>query len=110
MQWHCCNKPSELRKKNTNKNIKRTYYIIRRHKTASGIEFEKIKTNLSEDGKSLTFKTDRFSVYALAYEDTPINEKNPSTLDSIQLYMTLGSISVVALALIIMYSKKRALN
>ena len=29
-----------------------------------------IEAKLSEDGKSLVFKSDKFSTYALAYEDT----------------------------------------
>lgn len=41
-------------------------------------------TKLSKDGKSLTFETDKFSTYALAYSDVASsdvsNVKNPPNL------------------------------
>lgn len=46
----------------------RKYYIIRNH---NGI-VEYLDAILSEDGKTLSFETDKFSAYALAYSDEKI--------------------------------------
>ncbi len=59
----------------------RTYYILREH---NGV-YEKLDATLTKDGK-LSFATDKFSKYAIAYEDV----KNPDTLDSIVSIVTLA--------------------
>ena len=48
-------------------NSKRTYYIIRVHETDAGTEVDILPTTKS--GDELTFKTDRFSTYAIAYAE-----------------------------------------
>ncbi len=63
------------------KGYTRTYYILREHDG----KVEKLDATLTEDGK-LSFATDKFSKYAIAYEDV----KNPGTLDSIVSIVTLA--------------------
>ena len=48
-------------------NSKRTYYVIRVHETWAGREATILPT--TRNGDTLTFKTDRFSVYAIAYTE-----------------------------------------
>lgn len=48
--------------------LTRKYYIIRNHDG----EVEYLQAELSEDGKSLSFETDKFSTYVLAYADVEI--------------------------------------
>lgn len=59
----------------------RTYYILRSHDG----KITKLEAILSEDGKYVTFTSDRFSEYALVYTDTKINipsEQIPTTNDN----------------------------
>ncbi len=79
----------------------RTYYVLREH---NGV-VEKLSTKLSEDGKNLTFATDKFSTYALAYEDVK-EVDNPLTADAIVMYVAVGVISLGALALGVKVLKK----
>ena len=72
--------PEEL--KNTDKLVNRTYYVIRQHED----KVEKLPATLSKDGNHLVFKSDKFSTYALAYEDT----ENPGTFDGISMYLVIG--------------------
>ncbi len=96
--------PEDL--KNEDKKVTRKYYVIRRHVNEDGtVEVEKLDATLSKDGKSLTFKTDKFSTYALAYED--VANENPKTLDNIGIYIILGTLSLVAFASVVVYRKKR---
>ena len=67
------------------KGYTRTYYILREH---NGV-YEKLNATLTKDGK-LSFATDKFSKYAIAYEDV----KNPDTLDSIVSIVTLAISSI----------------
>ena len=67
------------------KGYTRTYYILREH---DGV-YEKLNATLTKDGK-LSFATDKFSKYAIAYEDV----KNPDTLDSIVSIVTLAISSI----------------
>ena len=63
--------PEELR--NTNEKIKRSYYVIRVHEDASGTKtVEQVQS--SQKGYNLTFTTDKFSIYAIAYSDEAIPE------------------------------------
>lgn len=74
----------------------RTYYILRYH---DGV-VDTILGTISEDGKYIEFETDRFSVYALSYEDTiEVTEDlvNPETFDSVMFYFIISSISLVAI-------------
>lgn len=80
----------------------RTYYIIREHNN----ETEILNTTLSEDGKYLTFESDKFSSFALAFvdkkieEDKEINQK-PETTPSKPVNVDTGSSiteNIIALA------------
>jgi len=98
--------PEEL--KNTNKNIKRTYYVIRRHLGDNNQEIlEKIPATLSDDGSTLSFETDQFSTYALAYNDATVtNVNNPQTFDGLTSSILLGTISLIGIAALVVYLKK----
>lgn len=82
--------------------VTRTFYIVRYHDGKA--EF---LDTVNKDGV-LTFKSDKFSAYAIAYEDkanTSVGKvtgetevKNPATIDSIGLALFAGVFSFVALA------------
>lgn len=80
--------------KNQDENIIRTYYIIRKHDD----KVEVLDTKLIDSNK-LSFKSDSFSIYALAYLDTKKEEPidNPATYDNIGIYLSLGAISIFSL-------------
>ena len=63
--------PEEL--KAVKEGYTREFYIIRVHEG----ETEKLPVTVNADG-TLSFKTDRFSTYALAYTDTAIEEETPT--------------------------------
>ena len=65
---------------NTNSAVNRTYCIVRRHDGAITV----LDAVFDAAGKTLTFKTDRFSIYAIAYKDTavPSSSTNPSSNNS----------------------------
>ena len=67
----------------------RSYKVIRVH---NGVA-EELDTKLS--GDKVVFSSDRFSTYALTYEDTKIT-KNPETGDNIIPYIGLLIVSMVA--------------
>ncbi len=71
---------------------KRNYYILREHNG----KVEKLETKLSEDGKSLTFASDKFSRYVIAYVDEVV-PSNPQTGDNILTYVFVGLISILVL-------------
>lgn len=98
--------PENLR--GTENGYTREYYIVREHNG----ETELIKAKVSEDGNYITFETDRFSTYALAYKDVKVeaeNVKNPSTGDYIVSYVTLLVVSAIGIAFVIL-NKKKAMN
>lgn len=80
----------------------RTYYIIREHNN----ETEILNTTLSEDGKYLTFESDKFSSFALAFVDKKIEEdkeidQKPETTPSKPVNVDTGSSiteNIIALA------------
>lgn len=76
--------------------ITREYYVIREH---DGV-VEKLSTTLS--GDTLSFSTDKFSTYALAYEDTV----NPDTSDNILMYVAIAGLSLAAVLVILKLRKK----
>lgn len=89
----------------------RTYYIVRYHDGKSEILDAKV------DGNILTFASDKFSTYAIAYTDTentpvvnPDSEVNPSTSDNIILYVTTGIIAIAGLAITTINLKKQKNN
>ncbi len=81
----------------------RTYYIVRYH----GDEAEIIDTELN--GNVLTFASDKFSTYAIAYTDTK-TEENPKTGDSIVLYLTTGIIALAGIGYTALNIYKRKNN
>ena len=60
--------PEEL--KNTNPNVKRNYTVLRIHDG----KLDDLGCKIDEKGEYVVFKTNKFSTYALAYADTPIDE------------------------------------
>lgn len=81
----------------------RNYYVIRVHDG----ETTKLDVELV-DGK-LVFETDRFSTYALAYNDVKNNEVvNPQTLDNVNSYVAIAIISLVSLAGVTLYITKKS--
>ena len=79
----------------------RTYYILRSHDG----KITKLEAILSEDGKYVTFASDKFSEYALVYTDTKINipsEQIPTTNDNeIMPPKTYDNISVTLITAIV---------
>ena len=102
--------PDELQQ--VSEGYTRTYYMLREHDG----KIEVLDTTVASDGKSLTFETDKFSNYALVYSDVLIDDdepvidepvENPSTNDSVGVFMALGAISVMGLATATVVLKKR---
>ena len=62
---------------NTNSAVIRTYYIVRNHEGTITV----LDAAFDAANKTLTFKTDRFSDYAIAYKDTavPSSGSNPGS-------------------------------
>ena len=64
---------------NTNSAVNRTYCIVRRHDGAITV----LDAAFDAANKTLTFKTDRFSIYAIAYKDTAVpSSSNPGSNNS----------------------------
>ena len=65
---------------NTNSAVNRTYYIVRNHEGTITV----LDAAFDAASKTLTFKTDRFSDYAIAYKDTavPSSGSNPGSNNS----------------------------
>lgn len=79
----------------------RVFYIIREHGNGADI----LTTTVSDDKTTLSFASDKFSTYALAYEDTPI--ETPNTLDNVAMFITAGIVALVgALAFAYTYIKR----
>ena len=89
--------------KNTDAKLNRNYYVLREHDG----KVDTIKTELSKDGKYLVFKTDKFSTYALAYEDVEkVEEKVPQTSDGIKTTLIVGTLAIISAVGISLYLKK----
>ena len=90
----------------------RTYYIVRVHDGKTDI----LDVTDNGDG-TISFKTDKFSTYALAYNDTKTASttkaantnaiKNPKTLDKALIYTTIFMVSAIAFYLSFRYVKKK---
>lgn len=82
----------------------RNYVIIRIHNGESDI----IAATDNGDG-TLSFKTDKFSTYVLAYEDVEKASEpvNPPTYDGISTYIAFGALSLLGLAAASIYAKKK---
>lgn len=65
--------PEDL--KSVDEGYTRIFYIVRGHND----EFDALEATLSEDGKFLTFASDKFSIYALAYVDVKDEVKDDVT-------------------------------
>lgn len=99
--------PEELR--NAKDGMTRKYYIVREHREDDKSQVDLLEATISEDGKYLVFKTDKFSTYAIAYEDIAQDNasvENPKTLDGVMLYVTLG-LACVAIIGVSLNSLKR---
>lgn len=89
---------------NKDKNIKREYKIIRIHDG----EASYIDSDYNKDNNTIKFSSDKFSEYAIVYNDT--NMKNPATGDKITTYLIIGLISIIALITTIILLKKNKRN
>ena len=80
----------------------RKYYVVRYHDGKSEI------ISASIDGNVLSFESDKFSTYALAYEDVKDEViVNPPTGDKIVLDLVVGIVSVAGLGLVARSIAKR---
>lgn len=75
----------------------RIYYIVREHNG----EIEILDTKLSEDGKTIEFTSDKFSAYAIAYEDKRVEtnaqtQENNNTIQNLVSNPSTGDIIVLA--------------
>ena len=75
----------------------RKYSVIRIHENKDGEYETTILPAIEKDGK-VTFETDKFSTYVLAYEDVK-DTKNPNTGDNMLVYFAAAVMSVIGLAL-----------
>lgn len=74
---------------NKNGSMNRSYSILRSHDGA----VEALETNFDAKAKTLTFKTDRFSDYAIAYKDTAVPSSSSGssyTAPDDSVYYTCG--------------------
>ncbi len=74
------------------KGYTRTYYILREH---DGV-VEKLDATLSKDGKSISFASDKFSTYAIAYVDEEA-VTTPNTGDNIMTFVVEGSVAIIGI-------------
>ena len=86
---------------------KRTYYIIRVHNGKTDI----LNANLTDDNK-ITFKTDKFSSFTLAYVDEKVDNttkiENPNTSDKALIYGIISLIGLSGLVYTAKVLKKRS--
>lgn len=90
-------------------NYTRKYYVVREHEG----EYDILDASLSSDGKSVIFKTNKFSNYAVFYVDNLVSEdmvSNPKTYDNILIYCGLFVISVVSSVFVYERMKKKLGN
>lgn len=88
---------------NVEEGYTRTYYILRYHDG----KVEKLDASLV--GNMLSFESDKFSTYAIAYEDVA-NEtviENPKTSDSIILTLVVGAMAISGASVVGYKLKKR---
>lgn len=84
----------------------RKYYILREH---NGI-IDIIEPTLSKDKTTLIFETDKFSTYALAYEDINNTEiDNPNTKDNLKENIILMSVfsSIAIIGIVYLIKKEK---
>lgn len=78
----------------------RKFFVLRQHEN----DIEELDATLSEDGKTISFTSDRFSTYALAYVD---EELPPQTGDNVTIYAILGLVTLVGFGFAISRVKKQ---
>lgn len=79
------------------------FYLMNNHNGT----INKIEGTVSSDGKKITFLTNKFSLYALAYND---NIANPATGDEVISFIILGGISILTILGYMIYRRKKVLN
>ena len=89
---------------NSNNKKIRTYYVIRVHNGATTV----INPTFDAANRTLTFKTDRFSTYAISYVDTT-KPDIVKTGDESQmgLWMSIFAFSTTAMAVLLVLNKKK---
>lgn len=106
------NIPSSI--KAVEKGYKRTYKVIRIHYKDNDRVVDILDATLSEDGKTVSFKSDKFSTYALVYADTKeeakAEVKNPNTADNISLFAVIAGASLAGALVSLKSLKKRKNN
>lgn len=100
--------PSNLTK--IKNGYERDFYIVREHNGVSTI----IPCTLSKDKKFISFESDKFSTFALAYKDvkeTKVDDiKNPQTYDGIIGYFALMIVTLGGSVGAVVYLKRNNLN
>ena len=92
--------PENLR--NTDAKVNRTYTIVRNHE--GKVEF--LKAEFDKTTNQLTFETDKFSTYAVIYEDTAVTPEAPKTGDTANVVPFILLLSV-GCAMVVVSNKKR---
>ena len=88
---------------NKDATINRTYTIVRNHE--GKIEF--LKAEFDKETNQLTFETDKFSTYAVIYEDTAVVPEAPKTGDATN-FMPILALLFAGLGMVVVGKKKRA--
>ena len=83
--------------------INRTYTIARNHD--GKVEF--LKAEFNKETNQLTFETDKFSTYAVIYEDTAVVPEAPKTADATN-FMPILALLFAGLGMVVVGKKKRA--
>lgn len=91
----------------------RKYFVVRVHETLDDednykLEVKTLDAKDNGDG-TVSFESDKFSTYVLAYEDVQ-NVDNPKTFDGISLYIILGGLSLIGIAFVSVILKKEQKN
>lgn len=81
---------------NTDATINRTYAIVRNHE--GKVEF--LKAEFNKETNQLTFETDKFSTYAVIYEDTAVVPEAPKTGDATN-FMPILALLFVGLGMVV---------
>lgn len=65
---------------NKDSNVTRKYTVVRQHRTETGaVEYDVLPCTFDANTNTLTFTTDKFSLYAVVYADTTNTVVTPST-------------------------------
>lgn len=84
----------------------RTYTVFRLHDG----KVEELETSYDSTTGKITFVTDKFSTYAIAYSDTKKDSKTPATSDNnnIVMYSVLSGMAMIVGVGIVLFRKKNA--